>query len=76
MDYSRAAKTDAGTAFFPEAMEYRTMKIGACDLEEDQQDSYTEESPTQGPRDTALEEGSSESSEKRSEAAENWWESD
>jgi len=52
------------------------MNRGAGDLEEDQQDLYTEESCSEETRDPALEDSLSESSETSLQAAENWWESD
>jgi len=42
MDCCRPILTTSGTANFPKAKEYQKMKIGACELDENQQDLYTE----------------------------------
>ena len=76
MDHFSAVKTDAGTASFLNIKKYQKMNRGAGDLEEDQQDLYTEESCSEETRDPALEDSLSESSETSLQAAENWWESD
>lgn len=77
MDCFGAVKTDSGTASFPKAKEYQKTKFMACDLEEDQQDLYMEESSPEDQWDTAHDqiEGSLSSS-ATSEGGENWWESD
>jgi len=51
----RAVKTDAGSASFPEPKEYQKVKIGASDLEEDQQDLYMDESSSKELWETAQE---------------------
>jgi len=76
MDCYRPVKTDTGTASFPKAKEYQKMRIGACDLEEDQQDLYTEGSNSEELRDSASEQsGESLDLESSSEMGGNWWES-
>jgi len=76
MDSYRPVKTDTGTVPFPKAKEYQTMKIGACDLEEYQQDLYTEGSDSEELRDSASEQSTeSLDSESSSEMGDNWWES-
>jgi len=82
MDCYRPLKTEEGTASFPKAKEYQKMKIGACELQEDKQDWYTEATDSEELRDSTSEEGSSTetnseeetNSEKESEQGENWWE--
>jgi len=75
-DCYRPIITNAGTASCPKPKEYQKMKIGAYQMESDQEDLYTEKSSSEGLRDSAIddesssEEGTS-SEEQSSEAVDN-----
>jgi len=80
MDCCRPDETDTGTGDFPNAKQYQKWRVGACGLEEDQMDPYTEESESKELRDTpsgsSEESESSESADQSAESSErmaNWW---
>jgi hypothetical protein len=54
METYRPIRTEAGTATFPNAKEYQKMKAGGCELQEDQQDFYMENSTREELRDTMV----------------------
>jgi len=62
IDCYRPVKTDPGTANIPKANEYQKLRVGACEMEEDRKDLYTERSDREEHKDTASGSESSESS--------------
>jgi len=88
IDCYQPVEVNSGTVAFPKAKEYPKMKIGGYQLEEDEEDLYTEESSSEELRDTPLvssngQQSSSEqisseqsSSKLSSETPVKWWQSD